>query len=196
MNYQPIIKNISKHIILTTKEIEYFTSLLQYKTIKRKEFILRPGEICRHEAFVTKGCLRTYHTDENGIEHILGFSIEDWWAEDLYSFHTNKPARLFIEATEYSEVLQIEKTNLEKLYEEVPKFERFFRLSFQNAYIAQQERLTLNLSSTAAERYDLFKKKYPYSEERFPQKQIASYLGITPEFLSKLRKKIASGEIS
>jgi len=191
MNYESIIKNISKYITLTEKETEIFTSLLKYKAIKRKEFLLREDEVCRHETFVTQGCLRTYYVDQNGMEHVLGFSIEDWWAEDLYSFLTNKPARLCIEALEDTEVLQIEKINLEKLYEEVPKFERFFRLSFQNAYIAQQERITFNLSSTAEERYLSFKNKYPYCEQRFPQKQIASYLGITPEFLSTLRKKSA-----
>ncbi len=191
MNYESIIKNISKYITLTEKETEIFTSLLKYKAIKRKGFLLREDEVCRHETFVTKGCLRTYYVDQNGLEHVLGFSIEDWWAEDLYSFLTNKPARLCIDALEDTEVLQIEKLNLEKLYEEVPKFERFFRLSFQNAYIAQQERITFNLSSTAEERYLSFKNKYPYCEQRFPQKQIASYLGITPEFLSTLRKKSA-----
>lgn len=191
MNYELIIKNISKYITLTEKETQIFTSLLKYKAIKRKEFLLREDEVCRYETFVTKGCLRTYYVDQNGMEHVLGFSIEDWWAEDLYSFLTNKPARLCIDALEDTEVLQIEKTNLEKLYEEVPKFERFFRLSFQNAYIAQQERITFNLSSTAEERYHSFKNKYPYCGQRFPQKQIASYLGITPEFLSTLRKKSA-----
>jgi CRP-like cAMP-binding protein len=160
-NCEQIIKNISRHIKLNTNEIDFFTSLLQYKKLKRKEFLLRPDEICRHETFVTKGCLRTYHTDENGFEHILEFSIEDWWAEDLYSFLTNKPAKLCIDALEDTEVLRIEKTNLEKLYEKVPKFERFFRLSFQNAYIAQQERITFNLFSTAEGRYISFKNKYP-----------------------------------
>jgi CRP-like cAMP-binding protein len=190
-NDEQIIKSISRHITLNTSEIDYFTSLITYKKLKRKEFLLRPGEICRHETFVTKGCLRTYYTDETGLEHLLGFSIEDWWAEDLYSFLTNKPAKLCIDALEETEILQIEKTDLEKLYEKWPKFERFFRLSFQNAYIAQQERITFNLSSTAEERYRSFKTKYPYGEQRFPQKQIASYLGITPEFLSTLRKKLA-----
>jgi CRP-like cAMP-binding protein len=190
-NYEQIIKNISRHIILSADEIDYFISLLQYKELKRKEFLLRPGEICRHETFVTKGCLRTYYIDENSFEHLLEFSIEDWWAEDLYSFFTGKPAKLCIDALEDTEGLQIEKTNLEKLYKQVPKFEKFFRLSFQNAYITQQERITFNLSSTAEERYTSFKNKYPYGEQRFPQKQIASYLGITPEFLSTLRKKLA-----
>lgn len=190
-NFEQVIKNISRHILLDADEIACFTSLLQYRKLKRKELLLRPHEICRYESFVTNGCLRTYHTTENGYEHVLEFAIEDWWAEDLYSFLSNKPAKLCIEALEETEILQIEKTDLEKLYRQVPKFERFFRLSFQNAYIAQQERIAFNLSATAEERYIAFRNKYPYCEQRFPQKQIASYLGITPEFLSTIRKKIA-----
>ena len=192
MDYASILKNISKYINLQNHEIECFTTILKHKTVKQKEFLLRSGDVCRHETYVLKGCLRTYYTDDNGFEHVIYFSIEDWWAEDLFSFLTQTPAKYTIEALEDTEVLQIEKANLEKLYQQVPKFERFFRLSFQNAYIAQQERITQNLSFTAEERYTFFKKKYPYSEQRFSQKQVASYLGITPEFLSVLRKKMAT----
>lgn len=196
INPDLLLKNVSKHIELSAEESEYFISLLNYKKLKRKEFLLHSGEICRHESFVVKGCLRTYHVDEDGLEHILAFSIEDWWAEDLYSFLTQTPAQLCIDALEESEILQIEKQKLEKLYTEIPQFERFFRLSFQNAYIAQQTRIVFNLASTAESRYTAFRKKYPYSEQRFPQKQIASYLGITPEFLSMLRKKMTGKQIS
>lgn len=190
MNFDLIISNVSKYITLKAEEIEFFISLLTLKSLKKDEFLIREGDICKYEFFVLKGCLKSYYQDENGVEHILDFSIEGWWAEDLYSFFTQTSCKSNIKAIEDSEILQISKSNLEKLYLELPKFERFFRLSFQNAYIAQRERLSLNLSTSAEERYKLFYKKYPYSEKRFTQKDIASYLGITPQFLSNLKKKI------
>lgn len=119
------------------------------------------------------------------------FGIEDWWVGDLYSFLTQTPATYFIEALENTTVLQIAKADLEKLYERVPKFERFFRIILQNAFIAQQQRINQTLSLKAEEKYDHFLKKYPQLEQRLSQKHIASYLGITPEFLSMLRRKKA-----
>jgi len=119
------------------------------------------------------------------------FAVEDWWTGDLYSFLTQTPATFNIDALEDTEVLQISKPNLEKLYESVPKFERFFRFQFQNAFVAQQQRIMQSLSFTAEERYLHFINKYPQLEQRIPQKQVAAYLGITPEFLSMLRRKLA-----
>ena len=189
MDVELILKNISRHIQLNEKEVEYFTSLLTERKIKRKEFLLKEGEINTHESFITKGCLRNYTIDEKGVEHIIVFSIEDWWTSDLYSFLTQTPATFNIDALEDTEVLQISKINLEKLFENVPSFERFFRIMFQKAFIAQQKRISDNLSLSAEERYDFFVAKYPQIEQRVPQKQVAAYLGITPEFLSMLRKK-------
>jgi CRP-like cAMP-binding protein len=137
-----------------------------------------------------KGCLRTYTLDENGVEHIVMFGIEDWWVGDLYSFLTQSPASYFIDALEDTEVLQISKSNLDILYENIPKFERFFRLILQNAFIAQQKRINQNLSFTAEQRYIDFIEKYPQLEQRISQKHISSYLGITPVFLSMLRRKL------
>jgi CRP-like cAMP-binding protein len=174
-----ILAHVAKHITLNKEEIDYFLSLLQIKNIKRKDFLLQANEICKTENFITKGCLRTYTIDNNGTEHILMFGVENWWVGDLYSFLTQLPATLFIDALEDTEVLQITKENLEKLYENVPKFERFFRVIIQN------------LSFTAEERYQFFIQKYPLLEQRISQKQIAAYLGITPVFLSMLRKKRA-----
>lgn len=187
-----IIKNISQHIQLDNREIDYFFSLLQQKNIKRKEFLLRPNEICKYESFVIKGCLRSYTIDDAGIDHILMFAVEGWWTGDLYSFLTQTSANFIIDALEDTELLQISKCDLDKLYENVPKFERFFRIILQNAFIAQQQRINQNLSCTAEERYIQFIKKYPQLEQRLPQKQVASYLGITPEFLSMIRRKLAN----
>ncbi len=155
--------------------------------------MLQPGEICQYEIFVTKGCLQSYTIDRNGFKHIGMFAIEDWWTGDLLSFITQTPATYFIEALEDTEVLRISKQDLELLYERVPKFERFFRILFQNSLVTQIERINQGLSNTAEERYLNFIKKYPKLEQRLSQKLVAAYLGITPEFLSMLRKKLTKG---
>ncbi len=185
-----ILQNITKHIQLNKTEEEFFFSLLQTKKLKRKEFLLKQGDICKTENFIVKGCLRVYTIDEEGVEHILMFGIEDWWVGDLYSFLAQSPSIYFIDALEETEVLQITKTDLDKLYEQVPKFERFFRIMFQNAFIAQQQRINQNLSYTAEQRYLDFITKYPKLEQRLSQKQVSAYLGITPVFLSMLRRKL------
>ncbi|MEO7766154.1 MAG: Crp/Fnr family transcriptional regulator [Ferruginibacter sp.] len=190
MNFDLLIANISKHISLTSDEIEFFVSLFQPKYLKAGEFLLREGNICRYETFVTKGCLKTYYQDKNGFEHILDFSIEEWWADDLDSFFTQTASKSSIKAVEKTDILQISNSDLEILYKHVPKFERFFRLLFQNAYIAQRNQINLTLSTSAEERYILFLNRKPYAEKRFSQKDIASYLGITPQFLSALKKKM------
>lgn len=193
MSYELILQNVAKHIRLDNAETDFFTSLLEYKAIKRKGFLLRRGEACKTESFIVKGCTRTYTIDENGFEHIVMFGVEDWWVGDLASFLTKTPTNYFIDALEDTEVLQITQPNLELLYQRVPKFERFFRLIIQNAFIAQQTRINQTLSYTAEQRYKDFISRYPSLEQRIPQKQIAAYLGITPEFLSMLRRKMAKG---
>jgi CRP-like cAMP-binding protein len=192
MNTDLILQNISRHIQLDKTEIDFFISLLQPKKIKRKEFMLKQGNVCKTENFIVKGCLRTYTIDDNGFEHIVLFGIEDWWVGDLYSFLTQSPATYFIDALEDTEILQITKSNLDKLFEQVPKFEKFFRLILQNAFIAQQQRINQNLSFTAEQRYTNFITKHPQLEQRLSQKQVAAYLGITPVFLSMLRRKLAN----
>jgi CRP-like cAMP-binding protein len=192
MNTDLILPNVSKHITLDEEEKEFFISLLQERKIKRKEYLLKPGEICRLENFVTQGCLRIYTIDDKGVEHIGMFAIEDWWVSDMYSFLTQTPATYFIDAIEDTTVLQISKENLDKLYERVPKFDRFFRILLQNAFIASQRRINQNLSFTAEERYLNFIKTYPQLEKRLSLKQISAFLGITPEFLSMLRRKLAT----
>jgi CRP-like cAMP-binding protein len=190
MSCDLLISNVSRYISLTGDEIEFFTSLLKSKSLANGEFLLREGEVCKFESFVTRGCLKTYFQDEMGSEHIIDFSIEQWWADDLYSFLTQTPSKSNIKAIEDTDILQIGKLDLELLYGKIPKFERFFRILFQNAYITQREQINLALSASAQERYLLFMKKKPYAEERFAQKDIASYLGVTPQFLSTLKKKL------
>lgn len=190
MSAQLLISNIQKQISLHPDEIDFFVSLLKSKSIKAGEFLIREGDVCKHESFITRGCLKAYHESDQGVEHILDFLIEEWWADDLYSFLTQTPSKSFIKAIEDTEVLQISKDDLEALYQKVPKFERFFRLLFQRAYISQREQINQMLSVPAEERYIQFLKQKPYALKRFPQKDIASYLGVTPQFFSILKKKV------
>ena len=191
MDTELILQNISRHIQLDKTEEDYFVSLLQTKYLKRKDFLLKQGNICRTENFITKGCLRTYTIDDNDFEHIVMFGTEDWWVGDLFSFITQSPTDFFIDALEDTEIIQISKANLDRLFDRVPKFERFFRLILQNAFIAQQNRINQNLSYTAEQRYLDFITKYAQMEQRLSQKQVSAYLGITPVFLSMLRRKLS-----
>jgi CRP-like cAMP-binding protein len=190
-SFDLLLHHISRHIQLSPGETDFFLSLLQARQLRRKEHLLLQGTVCKTENFITKGCLRTYTIDDNGLDHIVALGIEDWWVSDLGSFLTQTPAHYFIDALEDTEVVQISKNNLELLYHEVPRFERFFRILLQNAYVAQERRINQNLSFTAEERYKQFVQKYPGLEQRIAQKHIASYLGITPVFLSMLRRKLA-----
>jgi CRP-like cAMP-binding protein len=169
-------------------EVNFFCSLLQVKTLRRKATLLREGEVSRYQTYVVSGCLRTYSIDEAGREHIVMFAPEDWWAGDLYSFLAEKPANYNVDALESTTVVQISKTDIDTLYTRVPKFERFFRMLFQNAFVIHQNRVAGNLSRKAEERYKQFTLTYPGLEQRIAGKYIASYLGVTPEFYSGMRK--------
>ncbi len=182
-----ISNSISKHISLNKNEEDHFHSLLKLRKLKRKEFLLQSGEVCTHSAFVTSGCLRGYTIDENGFEHILQFAPPDWWIADMYSLISQKPGNLFIEAMEESEVLLLSKEDQEKLYSDIPKFERFFRIITENSLVASRQRVIDSLSLSAKQRYEKFCSIYPTVFNTIPQKHIASYIGVTPEFLSKLK---------
>jgi len=188
MDTSLILSNISKHIRLDDGEWDFFTSLLEPKKWKPRQFVLREGDTCRYSLFVNRGCLRGFTTDKNGFEHVLSFAPPDWWMADLYSLITQKPAMLNIQALEETEVWMLSKPNQERLYAEVPKFERFFRIIAENSLVSNQQRLIDNLSLSAEERYLLFSKKYPSLVHCVPQKQIASYIGVTPEFFSKMKR--------
>lgn len=196
MDYTTILQNIKKHIDLESNEVSYFTSLLQEKTLSRKEYVLKEGQACTAINYVHAGSLRAFYRDRDDNESIIMFAINDWWVTDMYSFASGKPAMLNIDALEESIIFQLQRSDLEQLYESVPKFERFFRIIMQNAYIREQLRIVENLSMPAETRYHNFLKKYPQFAKRLPLKQIASYLGITPEFLSVIRKKASKKKIS
>jgi CRP-like cAMP-binding protein len=185
-----ILKNIAKHITLSPKQEEVFLSMLEKKRIKKKQYFLQEGEVSKNSAFVISGCLRSYFVDNNGFEHILQFAIEDWWMGDMMSITTQKPSNLFIDALEDTEVLLLSRENQMKLFDMCPAFERYFRIITENGLASHQRRVLENLSLPAMERYKIFAKRYPAFIQRLPQTQIASYLGITPEFLSKIRHQM------
>ncbi len=187
--FEPILANFAKHIALDQAETRYVVSILKHRKIKKKTVLLRAGDVCRSLSYVVKGCLRIYHLDAEGDEHISQFAFEDWWAIDTASFYSQTPAFYSIDALEDTEVFEIGYQDLENLFKKVPKFERFFRILTQNGYIIQQRRINSSLSESAEERYEKFKKIHPKLSRRIAQKHIASFLGITPEFLSMLRKK-------
>ena len=183
--------NINGHISLSDNEMEEFCNLFQHRTIKKKNFLLREGEVCDFEGFVAKGLFRVYHIDQNGFEQILYFAIENWWITDIDSFTNEIPSQLFIEALEDSDVLLITKKDKEFAYASMPKIEKLFRVMTQKTHVALQRRMIDNLSKTADQRYLDFIEKYPTHYNRLTNLQIAAYLGISHEFLSKIRNKIA-----
>jgi CRP-like cAMP-binding protein len=184
-------QNIASHISLSEKEREVFCNLFQQKLIKKKSFLLKEGEVCKFEGFVTKGLFRVYHIDKSGAEQILYFAIENWWITDIDSFTNGLPSQLFIEALEDSEVLLISKNDKEFAYTNLPEIEKLFRVMTQKTHVALQRRMIDNLSKTADQRYLDFIEKYPAIYQRLSNLQMAAYLGISHEFLSKIRKKIA-----
>lgn len=196
MPFELILQSISKHISLSEEEQALFTAMLQPRKLKRRQVLLQEGSICRHSAFVVEGCLRGFTVDKNGYEHVLNFAPPGWWMADMYSLITQKPGALNIEALEPSEVLLLSKQDQEMLYQQVPKFERFFRILIENALVSNQQRLLDNLSLTAEERYRDFCTRYPSLVDCVPQKHIASYIGITPEFFSKMRSELLRAEKS
>ncbi|WP_276369428.1 Crp/Fnr family transcriptional regulator [Chryseolinea sp. H1M3-3] len=191
MNTDLILSNVAKHITLNDHEKKFFLSLLLPQTLKRKTLFLQQGEVCKNSAFVIDGALRSFSVDKEGKEHILNFATQGWWMSDLYSLISKKPSTLNIEAIDDTDVFILSGTDQQLLYEKVPKFERFFRILIENALVANQQRLIDNLSLPAEERYLQFLKKYPIIPSCVPQHNIASYLGITPEFLSKIRARLA-----
>ncbi|KIO54313.1 Crp/Fnr family transcriptional regulator [Flavobacterium hibernum] len=182
-----VLKNISKHISLNENETSYFLSILEEKKYAKKNIILQEGEICRTINFVQSGTLRAFYRDPEGKESTIMFAISDWWITDMSCFINQQPAMLNIETIEDSLILHLKKEDLDELYTKIPKFERFFRIIMQNAYIREQIRVIQNLSLSAEQRYYIFLEKYPQVAKQVRQKQIASYLGITPEFLSMIR---------
>lgn len=187
---QKLIDNLSKHIQLTEDEIRHCEPFFLAQTVKRNTILLKEGQIAHDALFVLDGCLRSYSVDHNGFEHILQFAPEDWWITDMYSFIAQKPGSLYIHALMDSDILILSRKNQIQLFNDVPKLERYFRIITEKALVSGRQRLIDNLSLTAIERYSTFCETYPGLIHTLPQKMIAAYIGITPEFLSKIRTQL------
>lgn len=190
MTTKPLIDYFEKFLPLNEEEKSFVETVFKERRIKRRQFILQEGAICNHNTFIVEGCFRSYTVDDKGKEHNLQFAVEHWWIGDIGSFHSEKPSKLNIEAIENSVILQCTKQDQIKLYVEHPKFDRIFRVLAENAMVGMQTRILQNISSTAEQRYLDFAERYPHFFNRISNVQIASYLGVTPEFLSSIRKKI------
>lgn len=185
-----LISHIRDHINLSATEAEFIEHQIPLKHFDAKTLLLKSGEIATASYFVKTGILRGYFTDDHLNEHVLQFACERWWIADLYSLLTQSPASLTIEVVEKAAVYVLDQNLKEVLYEKIPKLERYFRILTENALIAQQQRILFTMSLTAEERFKLFCSKYPGLIHRVPQKQVASYIGVTPEFFSKMKSKL------
>jgi CRP-like cAMP-binding protein len=189
-NAEPLIEYFNKLIPLTPEEKEIVSELFKPRLYRKRQYILQEGDVCKHFNFVVRGCLRMYKVDDKGNTHIIQFATENWWITDIGSFYSKKDSDLNIEALEDTMVLQIGYDDLILLYTQAPKFNRIFRVLIENSFVSLQTRLLQYISSTAEERYHDFSETYPHLTNRLSQVQIASFLGITPEFLSRLRNKL------
>jgi CRP-like cAMP-binding protein len=183
-----LARHLRQRVHLTDEQLALVLGKVELRELKKKERFLEIGEVCRYEAYIYQGCMRAAYVDEQAHEHVVQFGFEDWWMADMMSFLTGQPSTSFIEALENCRLLLIERKDAELLYDLVPPFERAFRLLVQNAFISLQQRVLERMSQGAEERYTHLIKKYPQLELRIAQHHIASYLGITPEALSRIRK--------
>lgn len=183
-----LINHVLKRITLSNDEQKHFSSLFTLRKILPRQYLLQQGEICKYEFFIIKGFLRSFFVDDNGNDHSLNFAFEDWWISDSESFLKQLPSEINIIAHELTVVMQIEKVILDQLYLDFPIFDRFWRLLNQNFNLSQNERILNAISMNGADRYHALLVKYPKIENRLAQKHIASYLGITPVFLSMIRR--------
>ncbi len=187
---QPLLDYINKFVSLTEKEQNFIASKVVYRKYLKGQYIVQEGDVCKYQGFIVSGCTKTFYVDDNGQEHIIIFAIENWWTADIGSYITQTSADYNVQCIENTEMIQIPFDVREELFEEVPKLERFFRMIIEKGFIASQKRIVRNFSLSAKERYLIFKQSYPKIEKRIPQYMLASYLGITKEFLSKIKSKL------
>lgn len=185
-----LIENIRRRCNITDEEAEIILSKVEKRTFKRKEKFLEPGEVSNRAVFVLEGCMRSYSIDAQGNEHVLQFAPQSWWVTDMYSFISSKPSVLHVDAIVETKAYTLTRANQVALFDLVPSVERFFRILTENALVANQQRLLDGMSLTAKQRYLNFCNIYPGLIYDLPQKQVASFIGVTPEFLSKLKKEI------
>ncbi|MGB0868660.1 MAG: Crp/Fnr family transcriptional regulator [Flavobacteriales bacterium] len=194
MNLQPLINHYEQHIQLTEEEKELLKDYVTERTYLKGQFILQQGDVCTKGNFIVKGCTKMFLVDREGNEHIVMFGVEDWIVSDLGSFISQTPADYNIQCLETTTVLQFEKEKEEQMLKKIPKLQYFYSVKLQSALVHAHKRIVRNLSHTAKERYIYFRNRYPNIEQRIPQYMIASYLGISKEFFSKIKKEVVLGE--
>jgi CRP-like cAMP-binding protein len=189
--FELLREKINAITIITDEEFEYFKNLFIPKKLRKRQYLLQEGDVCKYQAFIVKGLLRSYTVDEKGNEHVLQFASEGWWLADLSSYLNNEPSFLNMDALEDVEILLLSKTSWESAMEKIPALEHYFRIIIQNHLVTTQKRLLESLSETAEEKYNRFIKIYPDCLHRLPQHMIASYLGVSRETLSRIRKHMS-----
>ena len=192
MPLEALFTHLKLHIDLSNEEIILIKGHISTRNYLKNQFIVQHGDICKHESFIISGCAKTFFIDPKGDEHVVMFAVENWWTADLGSFIAQEPADYNVQCLENTTVAQFSYESLEFLYKEIPQLERFFRIIIQRAFVASQKRIVRNLSLPAKNRYLIFQKQYPSIEQRVPQYLIASYLGITKQFLSKIRSELST----
>ena len=191
MDYSSLFSHIKNKVELNQAEEEAITSRLRQKIYLKNQYIVQEGDVNRYQTFIISGTVRTFYLDENGSEHVVSFGIDDWWVGDICSFTNQTPAEFNTQCLERTTVTQISYQDMNQLYIEVPKLERYFRIVIQKAYGNMTKRIVRNHAMSAKERYMLFTEAHPDITNRVPQYMIASYLGVTKEFLSRMRKRLA-----
>ncbi|OYW79719.1 MAG: cyclic nucleotide-binding protein [Sphingobacteriia bacterium 28-36-52] len=191
--FEVFFSQVKDKVLLSEAEQKLVKTFFSPKKIRKKQYLLQEGNICRHLAFVEKGLLRSYNVDEKGIEHMIHFAWEGWWMADMLSFLSIEPSTYHIDAIEDAELLLISRTNFEEMLLSVPVMERYFRILFQNNIISKERRLISSISNSAEEKFIHLSTTNPELIKRIPQQLVASYLGITPETLSRIKNKLAKG---
>lgn len=189
--YQVLKESIEEHVSLTNQEWELCKNNFRPKRMLKRQFLLQEGDVCRELAFVEKGALYSYTVDSKGNQHVIRFAFEGWWMANLQSFFTGEPTTLNIEVLDDSELLMLDRKNHEKLLDEIPAYERYHRIIVQNAYISLQQRAENALGLTAEEKYSRLVQQNPEFMNRVPLNLVASYLGVSPETLSRVRGQIS-----
>lgn len=189
--YQNLLNNINRYVRLTEAEADRLTSVIEFVSVKKRDFIIQPGRICRYRSYIDRGAFRVYYADEEGKEHTVSIGVEDWFVTDFYSYITQTPAVNYAQALEDSVILRMKYEDIEPLCREIHALSEYFRLTTEKAFAYSRRRVIAGISQTAEERYQVYLKKYPNIAGRVPQYVLASYLGISPEFLSKIRARRA-----
>lgn len=189
--FDNLVRHVQKFVALNEEEQIILRSYVKFESVKKKQYLLQEGQVCHANWFIVKGCLRSYTLKENGNKQMVQFAIENWWLTDYFSFEQKKSSKLFIQAVEDCELISIDDRTCEELFKNIPQLERYFRLILQKSYAASLMRLQYMFNLSPEERFHHFNKNFPSFIQRVPQYMLASYLGFTPEFLSKIRAKIA-----